>query len=272
MINFTKYHGCGNDFIIVREEAVAQQSYPELAKKICHRNLGIGADGLIIVKSDPLEMIFYNGDGSRAPMCGNGIRCFAKFCYDEGICTDRTYPVITLAGVMIIRVVSLVPFLVEVNMGKPDFDPKKSFIQTDQEQFLNQRLLLADGEAEVNSCFMGTIHTVVWIEDLDKIDAESLGKEISNHPIFAEKTNVNMVQVLNDHTLRLKTYERGAGMTFACGTGACASLVIGALQGKCGKEADVLLPYGQLHIIQKSDDEVMMTGPAVKIGQGVFGE
>ena len=119
---------------------------------------------------------------------------------------------------------------------------------------------------------MGTIHTVVWVEQLEDVDLEKLGEVISNHPIYKEKTNVNMVQIMDRKTLRLMTYERGAGMTYACGTGACASVVIGALEGKCEREADVLLPYGKLHIVQKQDDEVMMTGPAVKIGQGCFEE
>jgi diaminopimelate epimerase len=127
---------------------------------------------------------------------------------------------------------------------------------------------------------MGTIHTVVWLEqmettDLEKVertDLEKLGEEISNHPVFAEKTNVNFVQILNRKTLKLITYERGAGMTFACGTGACASVVIGAAEGRCDKEALVLLPYGQLRIEQKMDDTVMMTGPAVRVAQGCYEE
>lgn len=280
MIRFSKYHGCGNDFILLTEEAAAGRSYAELAKQTCHRQLGIGADGFIIVRQDPLEMVIFNSDGSRAPMCGNGLRCFAEYCYDEEICTDTIYSVKTLAGTMGIRVVSREPFLVEVNMGKPDFDPKCCGIKTDQNSFLKQKLQLKKGQIEVSSCFMGTIHTVVWLEqmeetDLEKVettDLEKLGEEISNHPVFAEKTNVNFVQILDRKTLKLITYERGAGMTFACGTGACASVVIGAAEDRCDKEALVLLPYGQLRIEQKTDDTVMMTGPAVRIAQGCYEE
>lgn len=270
MIRFSKYHGCGNDFIILTEDSVGHRSYPELAKEICHRQLGIGADGLIIVKQDPLEMIFFNSDGSRAPMCGNGLRCFAKFCFDEGICRSEAYFVETLAGTMGVRVISRDPFLVEVNMGKPDFDPKRCGIRTGQEHFLNQKLQLKNGQIQVSSCFMGTIHTVVWIEEPEAVDLETLGEEISNHPVFSEKTNVNFVQVLSRKTLKLITYERGAGMTFACGTGACASVVIGATEDRCEKDASILLPYGQLHIEQKINDEVMMTGPAVRTAQGCY--
>lgn len=270
MIRFTKYHGCGNDFIILTEESVSEQSYSELAKQICHRQLGIGADGLIIVKQEPLEMIIFNSDGSRAPMCGNGLRCFAKFCFDEGICTKEVYSVDTLAGTMGIRIISRNPFLVEVNMGKPDFDPKRCGIKTGQDRFFNQKLQLKNGQIEVSSCFMGTIHTVVWMEKLEGADLEKLGEEISNHSAFSEKTNVNFVQILNRKTMKLITYERGAGMTYACGTGACASAVIGLQADMCDRETDVLLPYGQLHIEQKTNDEVMMTGPAVRTAQGCY--
>lgn len=271
MISFSKYHGCGNDFIILKEQNASGYSYPELARAICHRTLGIGADGLIIVKEAPLEMIFYNSDGSRAPMCGNGIRCFAKYCYDEGITKDADYEVVTLAGIMGVHVAGLDPFLVEINMGKPDFDPVKSAIRTDLDRFLKQDLDVNGQRVQVSSCFMGTVHTVLWLEDYaDTADLEALGREISHHPVYAEQTNVNMVQVIDKNTLKLTTYERGAGMTYACGTGACASVVIGALEGRCEKEANVLLPYGTLHIKQIENDEVFMTGPAVKIGQGSY--
>lgn len=270
MIPFSKYHGCGNDFVILKEKNAGERPYPELAKQLCHRQLGVGADGLIIVRQDPLEMLFFNSDGSQAPMCGNGIRCYAKFCYDESICRAEQYTVKTLAGTMGVRISSLDPFLVEINMGKPDFDPGRCGIRTESSSFMKQTLQLKNCEIQVSSVFMGTIHTVVWMEQLEGFELEKLGREISSHPVFTEKTNVNFVQVLSGDTLKLITFERGAGMTFACGTGACASVVIGAREGKCGRDAYVLLPYGQLRIEQKEDDTVMMTGPAVRTIQGCF--
>ncbi len=272
MIDFAKYHGCGNDFIILTEQQAGNRDYAELAINMCHRTLGIGADGLIIVKEEPLEMVFYNSDGSRAPMCGNGIRCFAKYCYDEKIRMELEYLVETLAGIMGVRVVSVDPFLVEIKMGKPDFWPGQCKIDTTEQDFLKKSLPLKDELREVSSCFMGTIHTVTWLDSLENTDLERLGEQISNHPIYQEKTNVNMVEVIDRNTLKLMTFERGAGMTYACGTGACASVVIGVLENKCEKEVDVVLPYGTLHIAQKEDDEVFMTGPAVRIGQGCFEE
>ncbi len=227
---------------------------------------------MIIVKPDPLEMVFFNRDGSRAPMCGNGLRCFAKFCFDEGICTKTSYSVRTLAGPMGIKIVSTEPFLVKIDMGKPDFDPKQCGIQSAEDRFLKQKLRLKDGEVEVSSCFIGTIHTVVWVDRMEDIDLVGLGQEISNHPIYSEKTNVNFVQVMGRKTLRLVTYERGADMTLACGTGACASAAIGAVEDRCDMEVQVLLPYGQLRIEQAEDHTVFLTGPAVRIAQGFYGE
>lgn len=283
MIRFAKYHGCGNDFIILKEEDIPDRDYAGLARGICHRQLGVGADGLIIVRQNPLEMVFYNSDGSRAPMCGNGIRCFAKYCFDEDICTDEEYPVATLAGTMGVRITGKDPFLVEIDMGKPDFDPKRCEIATDLERFLGQKLRLRNGEIEVSSCFMGTVHTVVWLDQqeasglkytaedgLDAAGLTALGEEISNHPMFKEKTNVNFVRIIDHKTLELTTYERGAGMTFACGTGACASVVIGSQEDRCDRDARVILPYGELFIAQKKDRTVMMTGPAVKIARGYY--
>jgi diaminopimelate epimerase len=300
MIRFSKYHGCGNDFIIMSEEDAAGREWPELARQACHRQLGVGADGLIIVRREPhseewrhgdanrisrLEMIYFNSDGSRAPMCGNGIRCFAEYCYDEGICALGEYPVETLAGTMQVKIVSTDPFFVEISMGKPDFDPKRCGIRTDRKDFLKQKLQLKDGEIEVSSCFMGAIHTVVWLDELNgafqeaagKPEAaneaaalEKLGEEICSHPVFTDRTNVNFVRVTDRKTLQLTTYERGAGMTLACGTGACASVVIGALEGRCDRDAAVLLPFGKLRIEQKPDGEVMMTGPAARTARGYF--
>ena len=140
MICFSKYHGCGNDFIIVSEKEVVDSNYSELATKICNRNTGVGADGFIVVGENPLEMIFYNADGSRAPMCGNGIRCFAKYCFDKGIRNESEYKVLTLAGEMGVKVISENPFVVEIDMGKPDFTPIKCGIKTDKEDFLKQNI------------------------------------------------------------------------------------------------------------------------------------
>ncbi|MBN7774622.1 diaminopimelate epimerase [Clostridium aminobutyricum] len=285
MIKFAKYHGCGNDFIMVGEESVKGMDFSELALKVCHRSTGIGADGLIVVCTQPeLEMIFYNQDGSRAPMCGNGIRCFAKYCFDYGICKEKEYDVKTLAGVMQVKVVKtgketyphLDPekaeqgeFVVEIGMGKPLFDPATFGVNATSD-FLNKAINTTFGKVNVSSCFMGTVHTVVLVDNLDAVNVDALGSEISNHPIYTEKTNVNFVEVMDKNTLKIKTYERGVGPTYACGTGACASLVIANLEGKCDDTVDVILPLGTLHITKTKEEEIRMAGPAVKIAEGVY--
>jgi len=204
-------------------------------------------------------------------MCGNGIRCFARYCYDEGICTETKFPVITLAGEMIVDIVSTTPFLVEINMGKPNFDPAASNIQS-SEPFLKRDLNLSNGKQTVSTFFMGNVHTVLWIDDFDKIDPEKLGKEIHDYSAYKEKTNVNMVKVVDNKTLELKTYERGVGMTFACGTGACASVVCGIIEGRCGKKTNVILPYGVLNITEKDNKEIFMRGPATFVAKGIYME
>lgn len=268
MIAFAKYHGCGNNFIIVKEAEVAGQDYSCLAQSLCSTAVGIGADGLIIVREEPaLEMVFYNMDGSRAPMCGNGIRCFAAFCYDNGICTEAVYPVQTLAGEMIVNLIETDPFTVKISMGKPSFRSEDFGVLNGSETFLDQQLETTEGTFTVSSCFMGTVHTVVWVDDFPSEEAAS---QLSNHPVFTEKTNVNFVKLLDSATLEIKTYERGVGFTFACGTGACASLVMGVREGKTDYKVTVRLPYGQLIIQQLPDGEITMAGPAVKVAEGTY--
>lgn len=268
MIKFTKYHGCGNNFIIVREKDVEGQDYSQLALDMCNVNTGIGADGFIVVREEPaLEMVFYNMDGSRAPMCGNGIRCFAAYCYDNGICMEEEYPVETLAGTMIISVISRDPFMVRVNMGKPLFDPASFGVLDGSGEFIHRKLSTSEGDFTASSCFMGTVHTVIWVDDFP---SENAASQLSNAPVFSEKTNVNFVKTIDSETLEVKTYERGVGFTCACGTGACASLVMSRRENKTGSKVTVLLPYGKLIIEQMDDETVMMTGPALKVAGGDY--
>ena len=268
MIPFAKYHGCGNNFILVREADVRGLDYSQLALDMCTMATGIGADGLIIVREDPeLEMVFYNMDGSRAPMCGNGIRCFAAYCCDKGIRAEAQYGVKTLAGQMLVHIKKTQPYLIEISMGKPSFWSKDFGVLDGSETFLNQQLETTDGIFTVSSCFMGTVHTVVWVEEFP---SEVAARQLSNHPVFSEKTNVNFVKRIDSATLEIKTYERGVGFTFACGTGACASQVFGIREGKTEPRVTVRLPYGELVITQLEDGEITMAGPAVKIAEGTY--
>lgn len=273
-MRISKYHGCGNSFVIIKEEDVAvkaaPENYGELALAVCDANTGVGADGMIVVRREPeLEMVFYNRDGSRAPMCGNGIRCFAHFCRNEGICGEDRYPVKTLAGEMIVEITSAEPFRVRIDMGEPVFSPAAINVDSGDENYLGRRLALADGSRiEVDSFFMGTVHTVVFVDSIAETDVEGLGKELCEHPVFKEKTNVNFVEAVDDRTLRVRTYERGVGVTLACGTGACASVVAAHMRGLCGKSADVVLELGRLAIGLADDGHVYMEGPSTKIFDG----
>ncbi|MDR1953868.1 MAG: diaminopimelate epimerase [Clostridiales Family XIII bacterium] len=290
-ILFSKYHGCGNDFILVRGRDVdAGDICVRLARAVCDRHVGVGADGLIVVREDPLEMEIYNSDGSRAPMCGNGIRCFAQYCRDEGIVPqERTeYSVRTLAGDMRVRVLCEAPFSVEINMGRPDFNPAKLGIvgQGAREDFLRQAVTVDGRTVEVSSVFVGTVHTVVWLgaggspgaEDLlaedaairESCEALRFGEKLSELPLFSGKTNVNMAKIIDEDTVELVTWERGAGLTAACGTGASAVAVIGALEGRLNRSVEVLLPYGALNIRIADSGEVFMAGPSVRIATGTY--
>lgn len=268
MIEFAKYHGCGNNFIIVKESEISGKDDSRLAQAMCSMATGIGADGLIIVRQEPaLEMVFYNMDGSRAPMCGNGIRCFAAYCYDNGIQTEQVYPVQTLAGEMVVERLETEPFTVEISMGKPSFRSKDFGVLDGSETFIHQKLETTEGVFTVSSCFMGTVHTVVWV---DEFPSETAAAQLSNNPVFSEKTNVNFVKRIDSATLEIKTYERGVGFTFACGTGACASQVFGIREGKTDSRVTVRLPYGQLVITQLPDGEIKMAGPAVRVAEGTY--
>lgn len=282
MLKFSKYHGCGNNFVMVREQELIEylggitepetKEYPAFAQKVCDINTGIGADGLIIVREEPaLEMVFYNMDGSRAPMCGNGIRCFARFCLEEGICEEASYAVKTLAGDMVVEVTSREPFMARIDMGTPIFEPAAIAVDSERSDFLGQQLEISDGSRwTVNSLFMGTVHTVVFVDDYDSFDIEYVGRELCEHPTYTEKTNVNFVRVIDENTVEMKTYERGVGMTLACGTGACATAVVCALQGLSKSPIEVILQLGSLNIELKDDGHVFMEGPSVKIAEGIL--
>jgi diaminopimelate epimerase len=279
-LKFSKYHGTGNDFLLVRRVDIGDADPAELARGLCARTTGVGADGLILVAENPLEMIIYNSDGSLAPMCGNGIRCFAAFCADEGIGRADIYPVKTGAGELAVAVLEREPFFCEIDMGKPDFSPIAAGVAADGPDFLRKTVGMPDGRGILaSSLLMGTYHTVVWLNEnaengapalTDEEGLEAFGKELHELPIFPKKTNVNMAVVTGRDEITLRTYERGAGMTSACGTGACATAVIARLEGKVsGDRIRVRVAGGELEIRFDGAGNVFMSGPAVRIAKGV---
>ncbi len=268
-LNLTKYHGCGNDFLILPESAAQGLDLTKLITAACDRHSGIGADGFILVRKQPLTMLFYNADGSAAPMCGNGIRCFARYCLDEGVADAVSFDVQTGAGVKTVEVVRREPFLARIAMGKPDYRPAS--VGVDAEAQLWNYPLDVDGETvTLTSFFMSTVHTVWFVDDAMDDRLLPLAEAIHRHPFFREKTNVNMVEVVDRSTLRMRTWERGAGLTLACGTGACASALAAYKKGLCEQAVTVRLPKGELRIEIMPDESVFMTGPAHRILKGDY--
>lgn len=266
-IKFEKWQGLGNDFIIL-ENADATS---ELAKKMCDRNFGIGADGIFsavkfdrMVKPENADIAwkFYNSDGSIAQMCGNGMRCFAKYVHDNGIINKHKFAVQTLAGIIIPEI--LETGKVCVNMGVPIFDPSR--IPTKAPDIF-------DFEAEgFKACAvsMGNPHCIIFTNDDTKKLAAEFGPAIEVSPLFPEKTNVEFVEIKSRKKIKIDVWERGCGITMACGTGACASVVAGVKKGLLDEEVTVFLPGGELLIHYIEGENVFMTGDAKRVFSGVW--
>lgn len=262
-----KMHGCGNDFCVISYNE--NIDYSKLALRLCNRKTGIGSDGLVVVKDKPLEMLFYNADGSRAPMCGNGIRCFSKYVYDHKLIKRNKFDVMTGAGKMIIEITSTDPFMCKVNMGSPIFNNSSIYVSDNLDSF-GRLLEVNDLKVTAYSFFMGTIHTVIFVDDF-KSEILSYAEEICFNKRFTKQTNVNFVQIIDKGHIKVKTFERGVGWTLACGTGCCASVVATSRLGLTYKNVDVELELGHLEIEVKKDN-VFMIGPAVKVFECDFKE
>ena len=280
-ISLAKYHGLGNDFILLRQEQadrIPKEDFTSFIQAVCDRHTGIGADGLIVARTDPFFMEYYNQDGSIAPMCGNGIRCLSCFLRDEGLLQDNPQvlyeedktliPIETLAGLKTVEILQEDPFFVRVNMGQADFDPK-AIEALSQTPIWKQDVETQEGDKTIYSFFMSTVHTVLFDKEaMGNIEAK--GKALCFHPLFTKQTNVNFVNVLDPTHIQVQTYERGCGVTLACGTGVCASALVCYLEGLCGPSIDVELKRGRLHIDIDENQVVYMTGPAQKICQAKF--
>ncbi len=269
-MKLTKMHGLGNDFVVFSDPNGANKDYTELAIKLCHRQTGIGADGLaIVVPSDvaDIRMRIINSDGSEAEMCGNAIRCFSKYAYEHGQITTDTFTIETLAGIMkpSLTIENGKVTLVTVDMGKPGFNSKDIPMDVNIDKVIDYPLELNGEIIPVSSVLMGVPHTEVFVEDVTKIALHTQGPQLETHPIFPRKSNINYVEVVNDHHIKVRTWERGAGATLACGTGSCASAVMSYEKGLTGREVDVELYLGTLHISYREDSTVFMTGPAEEV-------
>jgi len=277
-INFVKMHGLGNDFILIDcfSKPLGDASFLSyLAKKLCNRNFGIGADGLILISPSSnadLKMRIFNSDGSEAQMCGNGIRCFAKYAYKNKLVSKIMFTVETLAG-------TITPELtfkgkeisgIKVNMGTPKLRRKDiPMIGEDTLTVVDETLKINPEQAFKITCVsMGNPHCIIFVDDMQSIPTVEIGPKIENHPIFPEKTNVEFIQILNRKEINFRVWERGVGETLACGTGACAALVASVLNKKSERQAIIHLTGGDLDIEWMENGSVFMTGPAESVFKG----
>ena len=268
-LKFTKMQGCGNDFIIVDygEFQKAGLNMEDFAKKVCNRNFSVGADGVIVpfLKQSAdadAEWLFYNSDGSTAQMCGNGMRCFSKYLFDKKYVQTDKMTIKTGSG--LIRSEILKDGNVRVNMGYPILDPEK--IPFKGKECINTKIKIDDNEITINAVSMGNPHCVIYTDDDVNELAQGFGPFLEKHEMFPQKTNVEFVNVISREEVKVGVYERGCGITQACGTGACASVVAGILNDVLDKKVTVTLPGGKLYvewngIFDGYIEPIYLTGP-----------
>ena len=274
-MKFWKIHGLGNDFVLFDARSAAQKDWNALTVRVCDRHTGVGADGtLILLNSDvaDVRMRIINADGSEAEMCGNGIRAFSRYAFENGIVHGTEFGVETLAGVMRPRIVLKNGRVegVRVDMGEPLIDAAAVPVS------VNGRAigipLTADGRTfSATALRVGVPQTIVFVDKLDEADVPHYGPLIEHDPLFPERTNVDFVEVLSDERVKMRTWERGCGCTLACGTGACSAAVACALAGKTGRKVAVEIELGTLLIEwSEADNHVYMTGPAEIVFSGFW--
>ena len=279
-MKFTKMHGCGNDYIYINgfAEKIAQEEKPELVRKISDRHFGIGGDGAIFINPSEeadFEMEMYNADGSRAEMCGNGIRCVAKYVYDKGL-TDKTNISVISYG----QIKYLELFLkegkvdtVKVNMGAPELHPEKIPVIADngKDRVVDEPISVEGKEYKMTCVSMGNPHAVVFMDDVEHLDIEKIGPYFENHECFPKRTNTEFVKILDRKHVQMRVWERGTGETLACGTGCCATVVACILNGLTDETVTVKLLGGEIEITWDQDANlVYMTGPAETVFDGDY--
>lgn len=273
--HFTKMHGTGNDYVYVNTLEEDIPNPEELAVQISDRHFGIGSDGLILVAPSEVadcRMRMYNADGSEGAMCGNGIRCVAKYAYEHGIVKDTHITVETKSGIKTLELTvenNLVTY-VQVNMGEAILKPAEIPVAAEGEDFI-ARPLVVDGKEYIATCVsMGNPHCVIFTEGIDDLDLEKIGPKFENHEWFPDRINTEFVEVMDEHTIRMRVWERGSGETISCGTGTCAATVASVLNGYCkrGEEVEVQIRGGKLYDTYLESGEVLMKGPATTVFEG----
>lgn len=276
-MRFTKMQGAGNDYVYVNafQEALPDD-LPELARRIADRHFGVGGDGLILIRPSDIadaRMQMFNADGSESEMCGNGIRCVAKYVYDHGLASRSPLAIETQAGVLSLELQVSEGRVerVRVDMGEPILEASRipTQLQAGESRVVQTRLTVEDQCFAVTCVSMGNPHCVIYVDDLSDRLVHHYGPLIEHHEVFPKRTNVEFIQVLDRHTVRQRTWERGSGETLACGTGASAVCVAGVLTGRTERQLTVKLLGGDLELEwHEPTNHVYMTGPAVEVFSG----
>jgi diaminopimelate epimerase len=274
---FTKMHGAGNDYIYVNcfEEKV--EDINATAKLVSDRHFGIGSDGLVLIcpsdKAD-FRMDMYNSDGTQAEMCGNATRCVGKYVHDKGLTDKTTITLETLAGIKILKLNLDENGEVDtvcVNMGSPELCPKNIPINSELDRFIQEPITVDGKEYKVTGVSMGNPHAITYIDDVDTLEIEKIGPKFENHEMFPKRINTEFAQIVDRGTIKMRVWERGAGETLACGTGACATMVAANLSDLVDDSVDLVLIGGTLNIRwDKEENNIYMTGPARFVFDGVI--
>lgn len=274
-LKFTKMHGTGNDYVYVNLFEETLENPGEVSVKISDRHFGIGSDGLICIAPSQVadcRMIMFNADGSEGAMCGNGIRCVAKYVYDHGIVKKDKMSVETKSGIkqLELTIEDGKAVFVKVNMGQAVLKPSLIPVKAEGEDFIARKIEVAGKEYVVTCVSMGNPHCVIFMEGIDEMDLEKIGPLFENHPLFPDRINTEFVEVIDRHRLKMRVWERGSGETISCGTGTCATTVAAVLNGYCdrGKEIEVEIRGGVLYDTYLENGEVLMKGPATEVFQG----
>jgi len=276
-INFTKMHGAGNDYIYIDCFKYSVDDINNLSILLSDRHKAVGGDGIILIKPSEVadaEMAIYNSDGSEAMMCGNGIRCVARYIYDNNIAHKDVVNIDTKSGIKVIEINSENDKFIsaKVDMGKAILKPKDIPMDDDSETFVNKPINVEGKEYLCTCVSMGNPHCVIIMdEDVDNLEIEKIGPKFENHPIFPDRVNVEFINIIDKNNIKMRVWERGSGETLACGTGSCAVVVAGVLNNICkyDEPVNIHLKGGTLTDVYKEDGTVIMEGPATKVFEGV---
>ena len=273
-MHFWKMHGLGNDYIVIdnRDQKITDAYSAELAKKICERRFSVGADGLLLVSKSTVadvKMRIFNADGSEAEMCGNGIRCFSKYCYENGIAKKAEFSVETLSGVkhVWLTIKGKEVVAVKVDMGEPNWE-RSSLPMKGKGECIDADLDVDGEKFKVTCLSMGNPHCVIFVDCIDCFPVEEIGSKIENHKAFPKRTNVGFVEVLNENEMNVRVWERGCGETLACGTGTCAAVAAANKLGKVGNKVTVHVLGGNLQV--EVGKTIFLIGAAEKVYEGTL--